>query len=93
MEALFILGNHRQARLVGKGSGVTCRPNHQRWYAKMEAQSENVHIAYTFLHVWPRLVTYVRSVIINKISASELSRIFIKCELLVGFVAGPPSWW
>ncbi len=27
------------------------KPNHQRWHPKMEAQSEYVHIAYTFLHV------------------------------------------
>ncbi len=46
---------------------------------KMEAQSEYVHVAHTFgtnLHA--------QSVLINKISASELSREFIKTALLVG---------
>ncbi len=50
---------------------------------KMEAQSENVHVACTFL---TRFGTdsYAQSVHINKISASELSRKFIKSALLVG---------
>ncbi len=27
-------------------------PNHRRVVCKMEAQSERVHVAYTFSHVW-----------------------------------------
>ncbi len=34
-------------------------PNHQRWYAKIEAQLEYVLIAYTLLHIWHRLVRSV----------------------------------
>ena len=34
-------------------------PNHQRWHAKMEAQSEYVCVASIFLHVWHRLVCSV----------------------------------
>ena len=54
-------------------------PNHQRWYAKTEAQSECVHIAHEFLHVLAlsrRLAT--------KISASEIRQKLVKSELLVG---------
>ena len=50
----------------------------------MEAQSEYVHVAYTF---FARLGADLRaqSVPINKISASELTRKFIKGALLVGY--------
>ncbi len=58
-------------------------PNHQRWCAKMEAQSEHICIAYTCFCTFPTDL-YAQSVIINKISASELSRKFIKSALLVG---------
>ncbi len=34
---------------VARGSPL---PNQHRRYAKMEAQSEHVHVAFTFLHVW-----------------------------------------
>ncbi len=58
-------------------------PNHQWWCAKMEAQSEYVHIAYTLL---PRLGadSHAPSVLSNKISASEIRRKFVKSALLVG---------
>ncbi len=49
----------------------------------MEAPSECIHIAYTFLHVWVPIL-YAQSVLINKTSASEISRKFIKSALLVG---------
>ncbi len=55
----------------------------------MEAQSEYVHVAHTwfffffFLQVW-RADLHAQSVLINKISASELSRKFIKSALVVG---------
>ena len=50
---------------------------------KIGAQSEYVHVAYTFYaHLAPDL--YAQSVVSNKISASELSRKFIKSALLVG---------
>ncbi len=49
----------------------------------MEAQLEYIHIAYMFLHVWhPDL--FAQSALINKISASWLSRKFIEGPLLVG---------
>ena len=34
-------------------------PNHQLWYAKMEAQLEYIHVAYMFLHVWRRFACSV----------------------------------
>ncbi len=51
---------------------------------KMEAQSEYVHIAHTFFFCTFGADLYAQSVIIHKISASELSRRFIKSALLVG---------
>ncbi len=62
-------------------------PNHQRWYAKMEAQSEHVHVAYIhvfFARLAPDL--YTQSVLVKKVSASELSPKFINRVLLVGMV-------
>ncbi len=56
-------------------------PNHQRWYAKMEAQSEYVHISYMFF-------LHAQSVLNNKISASELSWKLIWSALLVGVQEG-----
>ena len=50
----------------------------------MEAQSEYVHIANTFLHVWAPICMLSRCLLI-KISASELTRKFIKVALLVGW--------
>ncbi len=49
----------------------------------MEARSERVHVAYTFL---ARLApdSCARPVIINKIYSRELRRKFIKSALLVG---------
>ncbi len=38
---------------------ATPHPNHQWWRAKWEAQSEYVHVAYAFSHVWLRLVCSV----------------------------------
>ncbi len=58
-------------------------PNHQPVVCKMEAQLEYTHIAHTFLHVW-HLNLYAQPMLVNKISASELSRKFIKNALLVG---------
>ncbi len=48
-------------------------PNHQRWYAKMEARLEYAHLAHT---LFTRLGTdlYAQLVLIDKVSASELSR-------------------
>ncbi len=58
-------------------------PNHHQRCAKMEAQSNIVHILDTqILHFCA--ISAAQSVIINKISASELSRKFIKSALLVG---------
>ncbi len=51
---------------------------------KMEGQSEYVHIAHTILHVRRRLVPLNWHIIVNKISASELSRKLVKRPLLVG---------
>ncbi len=51
---------------------------------KMQAQSEHVHVACMFLLVWCPLALYSVGVLINKISASELRRKFIKSALLVG---------
>ncbi len=35
-----------------KGEGRGGEPSHQWWYAKIEAQSEYVHVACTSLHIW-----------------------------------------
>ncbi len=51
---------------------------------KKEAQLEHVHIAYTFLRVWRRLVM-LRQCLLTKISAAELRKKFFKSALLVGF--------
>ncbi len=60
----------------------------------MEAQLEYIDIAYRykFLHVWRRSVVMLMSVLINKISASELSRKFIKSALLVGWALPFRTW-
>ena len=58
-------------------------PNHQRWRAKMEAQWEYVHVAYTLLHVLAP-ICYAQ-LVLRLSSASELSRKFVKSALLVGF--------
>ena len=60
-------------------------PNHQRSHAKMEAQLEHVRVAYTF-YAGLAPTCMLQSVIGNKISASELSRKFIKSALLVGML-------
>ncbi len=52
---------------------------------KMEAQSEHAHIAYTgFFFARSAPTLHAQSVLTNKISASELSRKFIKGLLLAG---------
>ncbi len=60
-------------------------PNLQRRRAKMEAQSEYVRIAY-MIFARPGTDSHARSVLSNKISASELRRKFIKSALLVGLM-------
>ncbi len=52
-------------------------PNHQRWHAKW-----NMHTCICTFGA----DLYAQSVLINKISASELSWKFIKVALLVGYV-------
>ena len=66
-------------------------PNHQQWHAKMEARSKYAHVAHTFLHACARIL-YAQSALINKISASELSRNFIKGALSVGHVDTGSAW-
>ena len=57
-------------------------PNQQRWYAKCKL-SRNMYTLYTRFYTFgPDF--HAESVISNKISASELSRKFIKSALLVG---------
>ena len=61
------------AKNLKKKSLTNQVPNHQRWHAKMDAQSERAHVAHTFLHVWaPDL--RAQSELINETPASELSR-------------------
>ncbi len=66
---------------------LTCPPNHQRWYAKWKLSRDTYTFHACFLHV--RADLRAPSVLINKISVSELRRKFIKSELLVGHA--PPS--
>ncbi len=62
--------------------GKKCPPNHQRWYAKRKL-GRNIHTLHTrFCTLGADL--HAQSVLINKISASELSRKFVKSALLVG---------
>ena len=58
-------------------------PNQQRWYAKWKLSLKCVHIAY---NVFVRFGTdlHAQSVLIDKVSASELRRKFIKVALSVG---------
>ena len=49
----------------------------------MDDRLECIHIAYVILHGLVPIL-YAQSVLINKVSASELSRKFIKSALLVG---------
>ncbi len=55
-------------------------PTTKQWHAKMEAQSEFVRTRYRTFGA----DLYAQSVLINKISGSELSRKFTKSALLVG---------
>ncbi len=61
------------------------QPNQQRWYAKWK---RSVGICTHCMHVFARLAPDLcaQSVLISKISASELRRKFIKSALLVGLV-------
>ncbi len=58
--------------------------NHQRWYAEWKL-SWNMYTSHTRLCTFGA-DSYAQWVLINKISASEFSRKFIKCALLVGYV-------
>ena len=57
-------------------------PNHQLWYAKWKLSRNMYTLHSRFCTFCPNL--YAQSVIINKISASELSRRLVKSALLVG---------
>ncbi len=57
-------------------------PNHQRWHAKWEL-SRNAYTLHTRFCTF-RADLLAQSVLISKISASELSRKFVKSALLVG---------
>ncbi len=72
-------------------------PNHQRCGMKkmMKAQSEYVHIAHTFFFFAP--TWHAQLALTNEISASELSRKFIKgppinCWLGVPFMSPTDEW-
>ena len=54
---------------------------------KMEAQLNYIHIAYTFFCTFG---ADLHAQLINKISASELSRKFIKSVMSVGYLPNPP---
>ena len=78
------LVNTRQANQAKvKEWAKRCVPNHQQWCAKRKAQSEYVHIAYTLL-ARLALTCMLQSVLSKEISASELTRKFIRSALLVG---------
>ncbi len=60
-------------------------PDHQRWHAKWKL-SRNVHKLRTrFFFYTFGADLYAQSVLIDKASASELRRRFIKSALLVGW--------
>ncbi len=62
-------------------------PNHQQWYAKWKL-SCNIYALHTRFRMFGADL-YAQSVIVNKLSASELIRKFIKSALLVGFGRSP----
>ncbi len=61
-------------------------PNHQRWYAKWKL-SWNLHTLHAHFFCTFGANLYAQSVLIDKISASELSLKFIMGALLVGQVS------
>ena len=59
------------------------RPNHQRWHAEWKLSRNMYYTLRTRFHTFGADL-HAQSVLINKISASELSRKFAKSALLVG---------
>ncbi len=86
--SLFFFKCSKQSRKQAVISAV--RPNHQRWYAKMEAQSEHVHIAYRFFCTSGGDL-HAQSVLVNKISASEFCRNSIMSALY--WLGSWIRWW
>ena len=77
--------------LTGQTSQVM-GPNHQRWYAKWKL-SRNTVLYTPSIRVFARLAptcVFSVSVLINQISASELSRKFLK-SVVVGWGDRPDS--
>ncbi len=73
-------------------------PDHQRWDAKMEAQPECVHIAYTFSHVWHQFACLSRCLLTrfpHRSSVGSLTR--VRCWLGVcyfwSFPPPPPDFF
>ncbi len=74
-------GGGEQGNTVGDNPPLVNTPNHQRWYTNgSSVEILYIHIAYIFCMFGANL--YAQSVLINKISASELSRKFISALLV-----------
>ena len=84
---LLLFSSTVDSQYIYRCSHKTPQPNHQRWYAKMEAQLEHMHPACTFFACLAQTCRLGRC-FISKTSASELSRKFIKSLLLVGNCEG-----
>ncbi len=72
-------------RIVKQNIGIGLQdlvPNHQSWHAKRKLSQKMCTLRTCFCMFGGDL--YAQSVLINKISASELRRNFIKSALLVG---------
>ncbi len=74
-----------------RGHWVNLSPNHRRWYAKWKLRC-NIYTLHTRFCMFSADL-YAQSALINKISASELSRKFIKSVLLVGVGVGVKGEW
>ena len=77
---------HRESAI--RPNYTACVPNHQRWYANWKFSWNMYVCTHCTLHVFAHLVPIcmLSRCLLNKISASELSRKFIKGALLVGHV-------
>ncbi len=80
----FFLEARQQQKKLGKSSRFELSPNHQWWCAKWKL-GWNTYALHTYFCTFGADLC-AQSVLINKISASELRRKLIKSALLVGLM-------
>ena len=93
MNRVFFALSRAVFSLANVHSGLICMttyyyPNQQRWYAEWKLSRSTYMLSTRFRTFRTNL--HAQSVLINKISASELTRKFIKSALLVGSLSPPP---